>query len=103
LDVNNSLVCLDIFLQHGAPDLEYVITNVWQCLLASCRKFTLTQSGLQRSTCVGASRMNGNRRRKTQKPEALWCWNLEGVIDAETYRKPIPNELTLSSIGEKEG
>jgi hypothetical protein len=47
--------------------------------------------------------MNGNRRRKTQKPEALWCWNLEGVIDAETYRKPIPNELTLSSIGEKEG
>jgi hypothetical protein len=31
------------------------------------------------------------------------CWNLERVIDAETYHKPILDELTLSSIGEKEG
>jgi hypothetical protein len=28
---------------------------------------------------------------------------LERVIDAETYCKPIPDELTLSSIGEKKG
>jgi hypothetical protein len=28
---------------------------------------------------------------------------LERVIDAETYQKPIPDELTLPSLGEEEG
>ena len=36
--------------------------------------------------------------------DALKCWNLERVIDAETYGKPNPKELTLNDfMGEEEG
>jgi hypothetical protein len=46
-------------------------------------------------------RCKQNKWKEEEDSEALRCWNLERVIDAETY--PIPDELTLSSIGEKEG
>jgi hypothetical protein len=48
-------------------------------------------------------RCKQNKWKEEEDSEALWCWNLERVIDAETYCKPIPDELTLSSIGEKKG
>ena len=48
-------------------------------------------------------RCKQNKWKEEEDSEALRCWNLERVIDAETYHKPIPDELTLLSIGEKEG
>ena len=36
--------------------------------------------------------------------DALKCWNLERVIDAETYGKPNPKDLTLNDfMREEEG
>jgi hypothetical protein len=48
-------------------------------------------------------RCEQNKWKEEDDSEALRCWNLECAIDAETYHKPIPDELTLLSIGEKEG
>jgi hypothetical protein len=48
-------------------------------------------------------RCKQNKWKEEDDSEALRYWNLERVIDAKTYHKPIPDELTLSSIGEKEG
>jgi hypothetical protein len=48
-------------------------------------------------------RCKQNKWKEEEDSEALRCWNLERVIDTETYHNPIPDELRLSSIGEKEG
>ena len=43
-------------------------------------------------------RCKQNKWNKEDDMDALRCWNLERVIDAEIHNKPIPEKLTMDSI-----
>ena len=40
--------------------------------------------------------------KKENTAEALKCWNLERIIDAEMLGKPPPPELTLDELAQEE-
>jgi hypothetical protein len=59
--------------------------------------FTLTSPGYQWNTS-GLRRCKAGAWKKENTVEAVTCWNLERIFDAEQHRQPMPDELTMDDL-----
>jgi hypothetical protein len=67
------------------------------CLLLLSILFTSTMPGYQQNTS-GLRRCKAGAWKKENTVEAVTCWNLEHILDAEQHGQPMPEELTMDDL-----
>ncbi len=97
--MSNSLVFLATSRHPDVLGWVCAHANVWQCWHQSSRMFTLTMIGWHSSILSEAKRGNW---KKESTEEALKCWNLERIIDAEQQGEDAPSELKMEDLLNKE-
>ena len=75
---------------------------MWQCWHLLPKVFILTIVGWH-SNILSIERCKKGSWKKENTEEALKCWNLQRIIDAEQQGKDAPSELKLEDLLNEEG
>ena len=75
---------------------KFFLTDGAHC--CQCTRASLTSSGTVRPPCRPCATAHGNGRAGDAAGEAVKCWNLERLIDAELVGGSKPEPLTVDDL-----